>query len=398
MPDATRTGPPRARAHDTHEIRLTSTDRILVVAPHPDDDILAAGGLLQHATDRGASVRILYVTRGENNPWAQRAHERRWRIGPTDRERWGNLRQREALESLACLGLSADCARSLTFPDQGLTDFVMSGGRGFVELLADEIAFWKPTLVLVPATFDAHPDHSSLATLAEFALARVPSVHLRPQTLGFVIHFPKHPVPPAIERFKLTPAQIGRKRLAILHHRSQLHLRRRFLLGFCGESEPFHAVSSDRVADAYHPVREAFMLNGVLHIMVRRPMGLRISRPELLVAVEGSKSDSLRFRVTFDVTAGDATLHDTMNGDNSVPVAMHLRPDMIRFEIPRVGEIADGPPAILFAKLDRPNTRRMGFFDTGWRRLHVSGPATSQAGDVQVPKSTADHEVVHGTF
>src|SRR5262245_54609313 len=122
---------------NAQQIRLVPTDRVLVVAPHPDDEILAAGCLLQHAADLEAAVRILYVTRGENNPWAQRVHERRWRITPTDRERWALLRQREAIASLNSLDLPAECTRSLAFPDQGLTDFMMSGGRALIDLLSD---------------------------------------------------------------------------------------------------------------------------------------------------------------------------------------------------------------------------------------------------------------------
>jgi LmbE family N-acetylglucosaminyl deacetylase len=57
-------------------VDLSPTDRLLVVAPHPDDETLGAGGLLQRAAARGAAVRLCYATSGENNPWAQAAFER----------------------------------------------------------------------------------------------------------------------------------------------------------------------------------------------------------------------------------------------------------------------------------------------------------------------------------
>jgi LmbE family N-acetylglucosaminyl deacetylase len=38
--------------------------RITVVAPHPDDEMLGAGGTLIHALARGASVRCIYLTSG----------------------------------------------------------------------------------------------------------------------------------------------------------------------------------------------------------------------------------------------------------------------------------------------------------------------------------------------
>ena len=39
--------------------------KIVVIAPHPDDDILGAGGTLLKAKSLGAEVHIIYVTNGE---------------------------------------------------------------------------------------------------------------------------------------------------------------------------------------------------------------------------------------------------------------------------------------------------------------------------------------------
>lgn len=43
-------------------------DRILVVAPHQDDDFVGAGGTLLRALDRKAEVTVLYLTRGDEDP------------------------------------------------------------------------------------------------------------------------------------------------------------------------------------------------------------------------------------------------------------------------------------------------------------------------------------------
>jgi len=39
----------------------------MVVAPHPDDEVLGAGGLIQQAVAAGAEVRIVYLTNGDHN-------------------------------------------------------------------------------------------------------------------------------------------------------------------------------------------------------------------------------------------------------------------------------------------------------------------------------------------
>ncbi len=41
---------------------LASTDRLLVFAPHPDDETLATGELIQTALAAGASVRVIFAT------------------------------------------------------------------------------------------------------------------------------------------------------------------------------------------------------------------------------------------------------------------------------------------------------------------------------------------------
>src|ERR1043166_1910175 len=71
---------------------FTSRSRLLLFAPHPDDESLACSILLQRAVRAGAAVRVVYVTDGEDNPWPQRVLERKWRLNGTDRRRWGRLR------------------------------------------------------------------------------------------------------------------------------------------------------------------------------------------------------------------------------------------------------------------------------------------------------------------
>src|SRR5882757_725225 len=46
---------------------ITADDRIVVVAPHPDDEVLGAGGLIQQARAVGAEVHVIYLTSGDHN-------------------------------------------------------------------------------------------------------------------------------------------------------------------------------------------------------------------------------------------------------------------------------------------------------------------------------------------
>src|SRR5438445_10554648 len=97
--------------------RFDSSSRLMLFAPHPDDESLACGIVIQRAVRAGAAVRVVYVTDGENNPWPQRLLERKWRLNAADRKRWGKLRRVEALAALDVLGVRGSDARFLALPD-----------------------------------------------------------------------------------------------------------------------------------------------------------------------------------------------------------------------------------------------------------------------------------------
>src|SRR5262245_52083561 len=58
--------------------------RLLVVAPHPDDEVLAAGGLMQHVLAAGGQVRVVYLTNGDGYRDGVRLEEREARPKPKD--------------------------------------------------------------------------------------------------------------------------------------------------------------------------------------------------------------------------------------------------------------------------------------------------------------------------
>src|SRR5581483_449183 len=195
-------------------LRPAVWERVMVIAPHPDDETLATGGLLQQASQRGAAVRIVYVTDGDNNPWPQRVIERRWHLTDADRVRWGARRRAEALAALATLAIPTTCATFLGYPDQGLTALLLSHSETLSPRLAALVADWRPTLRVGPSPRDAHPDHSAVALLSRRAVAQL-SAECRPAAeLNYLVH--GHGRLSAGVRLPLTPEQHERKRAAIL--------------------------------------------------------------------------------------------------------------------------------------------------------------------------------------
>lgn len=218
------------------EITFHAGDRLLVVAPHPDDESLACGGLIQRAVAAGADVCVVIATRGDANPWPQRLSERRWRLDAAAIARWGAMRTGEARAALGILGVPEDRVYFLEWADQGLTTRLMHQGKTSVTQLRQVIALQRPTLVAIPDIRDSHPDHSATAILMEGALRAESS---RARVLTYWLHGRRGAVIPASRKVTLTASELAIKRAAALCHVSQTHFGRARLLRFVDVAEQF---------------------------------------------------------------------------------------------------------------------------------------------------------------
>jgi len=95
--------------------------RVLVVAPHCDDEILGAGGYMAMAARRGAHVRVVMLTNGDGFPLAATREYRRIPPSAETFLRFAALRQGETRAALEALGLSRNDVTFLGYPDGGLS-------------------------------------------------------------------------------------------------------------------------------------------------------------------------------------------------------------------------------------------------------------------------------------
>jgi LmbE family N-acetylglucosaminyl deacetylase len=239
-----------------------ASDRLLILAPHPDDESIATGGLIQVARAAGAAVRIIVLTDGDNNPWPQRWIEKRWRIDAAARVRWGARRGEEARAAMRILGLGADDARFLGLPDLGLSDLLMRNDRNVIGTLAAAIDEFRPTLLVLPALSDRHPDHSAANILSRLALQQLAFAPSRLVT--FAVHGTATTGNISVT---LTPAQRAVKQAAILAHETQMRLSRRRFLRYASDVEKFARASTLAEEDPHHPVR-ASIEQGRLRVCV----------------------------------------------------------------------------------------------------------------------------------
>ncbi len=171
---------------------------VLVIAPHPDDEVLIAGGVMQRAVARGERVAVVVVTNGDYTC-----------------ARDGYARESETVEALARAGVAERDVHFLGYPDGHLAslgsepyEVERRGPRGdciraattygvrgagnkdahtaragvpapytsaaLVDDLAELIARLAPHDLYVTHAIDGHPDHAATYAFVRRALERAP--------------------------------------------------------------------------------------------------------------------------------------------------------------------------------------------------------------------------------
>ena len=108
---------------------------LLVFAPHPDDEVIGTGGVLQQALAAGKSVRIVFSTNGDGYPLAASALFRKPvpALGTPDYLGLAATRQLEAIAAANVLGVGAASLVFLGYPDAALDRVYSQASGGSVQ-------------------------------------------------------------------------------------------------------------------------------------------------------------------------------------------------------------------------------------------------------------------------
>ena len=280
---------------DLQPLSLAGHHRLLILAPHCDDETLASAGLILAAQRAGIQVRVVIATNGDGYLFATMQDFRKVYPSHADFIRFGEIRQQESLAALARLGVKADQVNFLSYPDRGspalwntnwspdtpyrspysgdirspypLTYNPQSvyAGADFLVDLSSILSSYRPDLVVYPNPEDVHPDHWGLNVFTRLALAQLhhedPSYD--PMDLTYLVHRPDFPeirgyqpaaslTPPdmlfALDphwyRLDLVPADVALKGQAVQAYSSQLPLLRNLMESFVRANETFGAVTT----------------------------------------------------------------------------------------------------------------------------------------------------------
>lgn len=292
-----------AMAHEQwpHTLELGSSDRIFVLAPHPDDETLGAGGLVARARRAGLAVRLAFLTNGDGSRTMHLSENvrkgGRYLKSNDAFIRLARVRQQEALAAAEKLGVQTEDVVFLGYPDGGThimwekhwhaerpyrsrhtkcerspyanshTPNAIYCGEHALGDVEKALQSFLPTIVLTTHHFDTHADHVTAYNLCASALENLRKNDADGWSrtcrfLTFLIHYGPWPapsgyrphlslVPPASLNgvgahwmtMQLSDAERDAKRAALEHYKSQLATTPRYLRSFVRRNELFSEVS-----------------------------------------------------------------------------------------------------------------------------------------------------------
>jgi LmbE family N-acetylglucosaminyl deacetylase len=272
--------------------------RLLVVAPHPDDESLGAGGLMQQTLAVGGRVHVLFMTNGDGYPEAVEVATGHREPTASDYRGFGELRRAEALVALEHYRVLPLSVTFLGFPDGGLAEIWRRGphvpayqspytrednppypqvlevgaryvSRDLIHLIARMVALSDPDWIALPTPLDNHPDHCATFT---FVLAALKSLAAEPggagkmpdRLLTYLVHTSKGwppppqapgPLPEPAKLFAparwyslaLTPDQVKNKIEALGTHHTQVAVMEALFHSFARPNELFGVIERDQV-------------------------------------------------------------------------------------------------------------------------------------------------------
>ncbi len=422
---------------------LPAGTRLMVLAPHEDDETLATGQLIAAARRQGHPIRVVFITGGDGFTRAAAAESGDRRPTVDDYLALATERRKEAARATAALGLRPEDVVFLGYPDRGLKEMLLGhwsaadpyrsaftdstrspypdilrpgaphAGEALLADLEQVIAGFRPTLIAAPHTGDVHPDHWATAVFAGLAVARLQAAGklpgASPSILGYVVHAGPWPSPPwsapdlplsppqALAGAGVTwivrraaPAERAQKELAIASYRTQLRVSRDYLTSFARTNELLGAgrtVTAAQVDQA--PATEADWR--ALPVAVTNPwsgaaLGRRAASPDWSQARLAWDGRSLHVRLE---------LTSRPNRPADYRFYVYLPASLVRLEVRLRTE--GGPASATLTDLDRGPSRPLpaGSGPDGrsvWASLDLSSPPFPFYVGLEGPEGTPEAE------
>lgn len=196
-------------------------DRVLVIAPHPDDETIGPAILVRDLLKEGKDVSVLMITSGDGyiggaQSWLGANGDIHAKL-----QQYGTIRAKETETALAKLGVNRDHIYYMGFPDGGSSsvwdsewdddnphkgrngattvpyDFAMQkgapySGAEYVRQLEGVLKKVKPTGIVFPDPYDYHQEHWGAGAFLQYALM---DMSQNPAQVTYLVHRHDFPLP-----------------------------------------------------------------------------------------------------------------------------------------------------------------------------------------------------------
>lgn len=228
------------------DVLVHEPQNILVVAPHPDDEILCCATHLREHLAKGDNVFIVFVTNGDGKD-DQNAE---------DSLNYGEQRKKESLRAAKKLGIPTRNLFFLGFPDRHLADIEEKQSsrsifthlvqtmrsslfpgtpytwNGLQQSLKKVLQKSTPTIIYMPGQEDQHLDHQVAARAIRVAADSLSDI--TPEWREYVVHS---------EEYVCVPQEVDMEKLSLIREfKTQRHDRyhTEFLEQFASCEEKFN--------------------------------------------------------------------------------------------------------------------------------------------------------------
>jgi LmbE family N-acetylglucosaminyl deacetylase len=145
----------------------SGNERVLVIAPHPDDEAIACSGTILRHLASGDNVLVAIATDGRNSRVASSPEE------------MARIRKNEATQAARRLGIGSPEWLGLPEGEWQVSELQ--------PLLTGLLQRYRPTLVYAPSRIDFHPEHFAVAHTLGRALEAVP---IKPRVRVYQVQVP----------------------------------------------------------------------------------------------------------------------------------------------------------------------------------------------------------------
>ncbi|KEJ01797.1 PIG-L family deacetylase [Clostridium botulinum] len=309
-------------------------EKVIVFAPHNDDEVLGAGGFIKRTLENGGKVKVVLMTNGDGFKAAVQFDSFNFKPKPKDYIEFAYQRQKESISALKKLGLLENDIVFLGYPDGGMrvlwekywnktrtytskstqsnktpynNSFTKESsycGESVVSDISEIIEEYRPTELIYPHPNDRHPDHWATNAFIKYTLI---TLNYKPKReLLYLVHRGDWPtqmkrepnmylVPPLNligtgtkwYAFDLNSDDISKKTKAIHTYKTQIKILKRLLTAFERRNELFGRYDNLKIPFS-NSNNEEFITNNSNKIIIdplKDKLNLKISKGSDIYAV-----------------------------------------------------------------------------------------------------------------